>query len=48
LLQGRLNETAKQRPETYQAAAPLPGYADTIVTQIRDLHRRLLGQVQLA
>jgi hypothetical protein len=47
-VQGRLSETAKQRPEAYEAAAPLPQHADALIAQIRDLHRRLLGQVQPA
>jgi omega-hydroxy-beta-dihydromenaquinone-9 sulfotransferase len=42
LVQGRLRETANQRPEAYAAAAPLPKHADTLIEQIRDLHRRLL------
>jgi hypothetical protein len=47
LLQRRLSESAKHRQEAYRATVPLPAYARALIVQIRDLHRRLLGQVQL-
>jgi omega-hydroxy-beta-dihydromenaquinone-9 sulfotransferase len=41
-------QPAPQRPETYAASAPLPRSAEALIARVRDLHRRLLGQVQAA
>lgn len=47
-LEPQLAESAKGRPESYAAAAPLPGYAEALIGQIRGLHRRLLDEMQPA
>lgn len=47
-LEPLLAESAKRRPESYTAAAPLPVYAEALVGQIRGLHRRLLGEMEPA
>lgn len=48
LLQPRLSESSGYRQDRYSATAPLPAYADALIREIRELHRRLLAQVQPA
>ena len=43
-LQGRLSESAGYRQEASEPAAPLPAGADALIAEIRNLHRKLLGQ----
>lgn len=42
LLQRRLAESAKHRPEVYPGDVPLPAYANAAIAEAGDLHRRLL------
>jgi len=45
-LQQRLSQSAGHRQEAYEAAEPLPASAGALIAEIRDLHRKLLGQGQ--
>jgi hypothetical protein len=48
LLQARLSQSAGYRQETYADAPPLPAGADSVIGEIRALHRRLLREAQPA
>lgn len=44
LLRPRLTQSASYPQAAYQAAAPLPAYANTMIVEIRELHRRMLDE----
>jgi hypothetical protein len=48
LLHARLSQSAGYRQETYADAPPLPAGADSVIGEIRALHRRLLREAQPA